>query len=189
MVYAEHMLQSPAWSERPVFISSTFRDMHAERDALLKFVFPALEERLHERRERLIPIDLRWGVESVGHEYKEVLVLQVCLREVDRARPLMLVILGQRYGWVPPALQMATAVEGRGHELANALGKSVVELEIAYGALATKEPSRAAFFFRDLDAADMAQADRELYDDRAAGRLEGLSHPKPAQSATGSRPT
>lgn len=34
------------WKRVPVFISSTFRDMHAERDALNRSVFPALEDRL-----------------------------------------------------------------------------------------------------------------------------------------------
>jgi Domain of unknown function (DUF4062) len=36
-----------------VFISSTFRDIHAERDALVTMVFPELRERL-ERWGRLL---------------------------------------------------------------------------------------------------------------------------------------
>ena len=32
-----------------VFISSTFRDMHAERDELVKFAFPKLKGRCCER--------------------------------------------------------------------------------------------------------------------------------------------
>ena len=53
-----------AWKTIPLFISSTFRDMHAERDQLNRVVFPALEERLKARRCRLEPIDLRVGVET-----------------------------------------------------------------------------------------------------------------------------
>jgi integrase len=34
------------WKTVRVFIASTFRDMHAERDHLIKFVFPALREQL-----------------------------------------------------------------------------------------------------------------------------------------------
>ena len=34
------------WHTVRVFISSTFRDMHAERDHLVKVVFPELRERL-----------------------------------------------------------------------------------------------------------------------------------------------
>ena len=50
------------WRTVRVFISSTFRDMHAERDHLVKVVFPALRERLAKHRIHLIDIDLRWGV-------------------------------------------------------------------------------------------------------------------------------
>ena len=51
-----------AWKTVPVFISSTFRDMHAERDHLVKVVFPALREKLEKYRIHLVDIDLRWGV-------------------------------------------------------------------------------------------------------------------------------
>lgn len=41
------------WKTIPLFISSTFRDMHAERGHLHDVVFPALAEELHKRRCRL----------------------------------------------------------------------------------------------------------------------------------------
>src|SRR5207253_9782209 len=50
------------WRTVRVFISSTFRDMHAERDHLIKVVFPALREELEKHRVHLLDIDLRWGV-------------------------------------------------------------------------------------------------------------------------------
>jgi telomerase protein component 1 len=53
---------SAVWKTVRVFISSTFRDMHAERDHLVKAVFPALYERLEKYGVHLIDIDLRWGV-------------------------------------------------------------------------------------------------------------------------------
>ena len=34
-----------SWKTVRVFISSTFRDMHSERDHLVKHVFPALREK------------------------------------------------------------------------------------------------------------------------------------------------
>jgi len=49
------------WQTVRVFISSTFRDMHAERDHLIKVVFPTLRERLEKYRVYLIDIDLRWA--------------------------------------------------------------------------------------------------------------------------------
>ena len=42
---------TPVWQRRPVFVTSTFRDMQAERDVLRHTVFPQLEERLLERLE------------------------------------------------------------------------------------------------------------------------------------------
>ena len=50
------------WRNVRVFLSSTFRDMHAERDHLIKVTFPALRERLLPHRVELYDIDLRWGI-------------------------------------------------------------------------------------------------------------------------------
>jgi hypothetical protein len=91
-----------AWKTIPLFISSTFRDMHAERDQLNRVVFPALEERLKGRRSRLEPIDLRVGVETDStktERERELQILKVCLAEIERSRPFLLVLLGDRYGW------------------------------------------------------------------------------------------
>jgi hypothetical protein len=49
------------WKTVRVFISSTFDDMHAERDYLVKHVFPELSVWCGERKLRLVDIDLRWG--------------------------------------------------------------------------------------------------------------------------------
>ncbi len=70
---------SVSWKTVRVFISSTFppslklrqtsRDMpfdfaqarQAERDHLVRFVFPELREQLLSRRIHLVDVDLRWG--------------------------------------------------------------------------------------------------------------------------------
>lgn len=49
----------PTWTTRPLFVSSTFFDLHDERDHLRVFAFGPLEERLRERRHYLETIDLR----------------------------------------------------------------------------------------------------------------------------------
>src|SRR5689334_11893286 len=49
------------WKSRPVFVSSTFQDMQAERDHLFQRVFPAVEEWLAGKRRHLEWIDLRMG--------------------------------------------------------------------------------------------------------------------------------
>ena len=50
-----------AWNTIRIFISSTFHDMHAERDHLVKVGFPELRERCALRHLHLIDVDLRWG--------------------------------------------------------------------------------------------------------------------------------
>ena len=45
-----------------VFVSSTFEDLKAERDALQRDVFPRLRKLCEENNARFQAIDLRWGV-------------------------------------------------------------------------------------------------------------------------------
>ena len=71
---------SAPWQTRPVFISSTFKDMQAERDYLRHVVFPRLEEELRKGRLLLESIDLRQGVETAdlaNEEAREWLVSTV----------------------------------------------------------------------------------------------------------------
>lgn len=78
------------WHSRPLFITSTFRDMQAERDWLCDRLFLELEELLRAPRTHLEPIDLRWGVETVSDKeemVKELLALKVFLAEVEGSRP------------------------------------------------------------------------------------------------------
>src|ERR1035437_4241315 len=85
-----------AWRTVRVFISSTFKDMQAERDHLVRFVFPRLREELLPRRIHLVDVDLRWGV--TGDQDAS----EVCRETVDECRPRFLCMSGGRYGWVPP---------------------------------------------------------------------------------------
>jgi tetratricopeptide (TPR) repeat protein len=143
----------PQWRSQPIFVSSTFRDFHAERDYLNTHVFPLLEERLRERRHQLEPIDLRLGVETVDEkslEKRELLVLKVCLEEVQRSRPFLLVLLGDRYGSVLPQERMETAVREMGFDT-DVRHKSVTALEIEFGLLKEHpgQCERSFFFFRN----------------------------------------
>lgn len=112
-----------------VFISSTFRDMAIERTALVTEVFPALNARLAPFA-FAVPIDLRWGVPA-GASY---LALRICLDEIERCRPLLLVILGDRYGWQPDTYKVPA--ESR-YDWVRDLpqGLSITHLEILHGLL------------------------------------------------------
>jgi hypothetical protein len=87
-----------------LFISSTFSDFIAEREALKRNVFPRLEQYCAERGAQFQAIDLRWGItEQAQREHK---TLRICLEEVRRCqhlspRPNFAVLLGNRYGWEP----------------------------------------------------------------------------------------
>ena len=85
-----------------VFVSSTFRDMHAERDHLNRFVFPELRNRCLSRGADFIGIDLRWGVTSEEAGLTGSGSLRISLEEIERCRPFFVCLLGDRYGYVPP---------------------------------------------------------------------------------------
>ena len=136
---------SAKWRTVRVFISSTFRDMHAERDYLVKRVFPALRERLQKYRIHLVDIDLRWGITE--EEAQNDRVLDLCLQQIDECRPFFIGILGERYGWVPGTFDDVASKYGW---VQHETGKSVTELEILYGVLRDPEMhARGMFFFRD----------------------------------------
>ncbi|MBI1917034.1 MAG: DUF4062 domain-containing protein [Planctomycetes bacterium] len=137
------------WKTVRVFISSTFRDMHAERDHLVKVVFPALRERLEKHRIYLIDIDLRWGV--TREQAENDLVLDLCLQQIDECRPFFLGILGERYGWVPTRYP-ADALK-RFDRIQHHTGKSVTELEVLYGVLQNWQMPGRAFCLFTLEGA------------------------------------
>ncbi|MEQ2167457.1 hypothetical protein GOODEAATRI_004390 [Goodea atripinnis] len=73
------------------------RDMHAERDVLVRSVFPELRRRAAAHCLHLQEVELRWGVTEEESER----AVELCLSEVCRSQ-LLVGILGERYGQVPP---------------------------------------------------------------------------------------
>ena len=151
------------WKARPVFVSSTFRDMHAERDYLRTHAFPELAEQLRERCHYLDAIDLRQGVENADEAdeaARELRVLKVCLGEVERSKPFIVALLGDRYGWVPPAERIRAAAHSAGLPTSVEVGgRSVTELEILHGVLENPDQRRRSwFYFRALDRTSMPPA-------------------------------
>ena len=115
------------WKTVRIFISSTFRDMHAERDHLVRFVFPELKEKCRKNHVHLIDVDLRWGVTEA--DAQDGKALDICLDEIDSCRPYFLGLLGHRYGWVPSGEQHSiTAQEIYHGVLHNETPKQVVDL-------------------------------------------------------------
>jgi ankyrin repeat protein len=160
------------WRTRSIFVSSTFQDMQAERDHLRNFIFPELEERLSARRWHTEWVDLRLGVATAAiaaEDARELVVLKVCLEEVRRCRPFLIVLMGDRYGWVPPPDRIATAAREHGFE-SDLAGRSVTDLEIDFGILSDPhQQGRSFFYLRDpLPYEHMAPGLAALYSDAFA---------------------
>jgi hypothetical protein len=88
-----------------LYVSSTFADLEAERNALQERVFPALHEFCRERNARFEPIDMRWGVSleaSLEQRPQEIVFGEIERCREITPRPNFLALLGNRYGWMPP---------------------------------------------------------------------------------------
>ena len=163
-----------------VFVSSTFRDMQAERDELVLRVFPQLRRVCEARGVTWGEVDLRWGITEAQAERGDV--LPICLEEIARCRPYFIGLLGERYGWIPDTIP-AEVVAREPWVRAHADGgdtKSVTELEILHGVL--NDPAmadHAFFYFRDPRFVEAVPADQrpDFATEDAASRTK-LTHLK-----------
>jgi len=143
--------QPPARHQIRVFISSTFRDMHAEREELVKQVFPQLRKVCEQRGVVWGDVDLRWGV--TDEQRAEGHALPICLAEIERCRPYFIGLLGERYG--PPVYEIHADVLAREPWLNDYREHSLTEIEILHGVLRNPAMAEHAFFyFRDLGYLD-----------------------------------
>ncbi|XP_078578928.1 uncharacterized protein LOC144863538 isoform X2 [Branchiostoma floridae x Branchiostoma japonicum] len=136
------------WQEVRVFVSSTFADFHAEREALVKKVFPELREWCEGHQLHLVECDLRWGVPK---DSTSQTTISICLEELDRClketdgQPFFLAMLGERYGWIPSSEDVSADIRDN-FDWVDHL--SITHMEVTHGALRPKNPN-AAFFLRD----------------------------------------
>lgn len=135
------------------FVSSTFRDMHSERDCMHKAIIPKLNDTAFKYGETIAICDLRWGVNTAGKDSDEAdrKVLSVCMNEIDACRPYFIILFGERYGFCPGKELIEEEIEKRNRQ-AEAAGRSafslpkdhsdisITELEIQYGALFAVRP-------------------------------------------------
>jgi TPR repeat protein len=167
------------WRTIHIFVSSTFNDMHAERDYLRHVVFPELAQRLRARRVHLQEVDLRWGVDTLSLDEeiaREQKILTYCLDEARRCAPHILILLGDRYGYVPTGLELATS-GAVGSELpCETDGRSVTELEVDACLSATGQPPRHRAFLRDdLAASGLPRDLLARYSDAASGDTDSAA--------------
>lgn len=79
--------------------------MQAERDHLVRFVFPQLREELLRRRIHFVDVDLRWGI--VGEQD----ATDTCREIITECRPRFLCMLGGRYGTVPEGREISVTAD------------------------------------------------------------------------------
>ena len=163
---------------KSVFISSTFKDMQAERDLLHERIFPRLRRVMAEYGEDIQELDLRWGVDTANMTEEESghAVLKVCIDAIDRCKPFFVVLLGERYGWIPGS-EIVTSVGDDRISGYYEPEMSITNLEISYGALAREEHlERCVFCFRDPSFHERIDPKyRGIYDAESAHHREKLT--------------
>lgn len=161
------------WKYATIFISSSFIDMHAERDYLIKKVFPELEEWCEEHKIHLSNIDLRWGVpEEISNNNSTI---EKCLLNIDVSRPFFLCFLAQRRGWIPDFKEdISEDTFKRYEEIADYSGLSATEMEIEHALLSPlkdfleneefQSTEHSLFFIRDKSSLkDITDAQKRVY--------------------------
>jgi len=135
------------WQTIRLFISSTFTDMQAERDYLIKVTMPILKQMAAQRRLHLVEVDLRWGVTE--EEARTGKTLEICLSEVDNCL-IFAGLLGEKYGWVPTENQVRDDLKVRYDWIE---GTSVTEMEIKR-AFSNQHQAKCftSFYFRDPES-------------------------------------
>ncbi|XP_078394240.1 telomerase protein component 1-like, partial [Cetorhinus maximus] len=161
------LLRTPKlrWRTVRVFVSSTFRDMHAERDLLVRSVFPELRARAARHFVRVQEVDLRWGItEEASRGNRQ---LDLCLSEVCRCQ-LFVGILGERYGqllpeyWLPNVPQFEWVKSYPKH-------RSITELEMMqFLRLSGGDSSSRMSFFYTRDSAVLRSLPEEWVPEFAA---------------------
>ncbi|GBL79074.1 Telomerase protein component 1 [Araneus ventricosus] len=133
----------PKWHTVRIFISSTFKDMHSERDLLIRYVIPELRKRAASVFVKINEVDLRWGITETDCASKRA--AELCLLEAQKS-DLFIGMLGERYGTIfnydPPDSPELQWVKDYPR------GLSITELEMHAGALrADKLLKKKAFFY------------------------------------------
>ena len=136
------------------FISSTFSDMHKERDYLVDTLFPNFRKKTAERNVSLVDVDLRWGIKE--SESKDQKVIDICLDEIEKSHPFFIGLLGERYGWAPiesKDTDWAKVISEKNRWVTDYIneGKSITEIEIIYGVLNAVDEVNGCFFVKKCD--------------------------------------
>lgn len=160
-----------------VFLSSTFKDMYAERDYLREHAFRRLNAELNQRGYSLKVMDLRGSTEE-ENEQAERNVFRMCLTRLNECRPRMIGLIGERYGWVyysnetensnnTEAIKIKRIARDiaadNGIAIDDIRGRSITQLEIEQG-LKSMDREKCFFYVREeLNQSKLAPVDKARY--------------------------
>ncbi|MBE7058525.1 MAG: DUF4062 domain-containing protein [Ruminococcaceae bacterium] len=137
-------------NNQTIFLSSTFKDMHAERDVIHNLVLPELDTSFRDYALNLDIVDLRWGVDTDNAEEDATAkILQVCFDEIDRSNPFFVCFIGSRYGWIPESELIKSSCFNAGLPSKAYVGNSITEMEIEYAVSRYENLNNCFFFFRE----------------------------------------
>lgn len=133
---------------KSIFVSSTFRDMHFERDVLNRSIAPRINRQLTKYNQSVRILDLRWGVDTsdLSEEEASVRVLSVCMDAIDNCKPYFIVLLGDRYGYIPDGSDI-----------------SITHMEIIRGAIDNFCKDHVYIYMREADYTGMPDEYRGGY--------------------------
>jgi len=145
---------------KSVFVSSTFRDMNFERDVLNRSVSPKLNYALSQYNQSVRLLDLRWGVDTsdLDEQQASERVLSVCFDQLDKCQPYIIILLGDRYGYIPDSSNI-----------------SITHMEILRGAVKNADRDRIFVYMRDADYTDMPEELQKVYVEQDSAAKDKLN--------------
>lgn len=161
---------------RNIFVSSTFQDMQAERDVIRRKVFPEINREANLHNDHIEFSDLRWGIDTLAQSEQEASekILDACLNELYRSDECMVVILGDRYGWIPDSDYFDSL--NKRHDISSEMRDqySATALEIEQGVFAAQK--RALVYIREFVGTDHSDLPEMYYEqnDDTRKKLEQL---------------
>eukprot|EP00039_Didymoeca_costata_P003849 m.70069 g.70069 ORF g.70069 m.70069 type:complete len:904 (-) comp12107_c0_seq1:53-2764(-) len=136
------------WVTVRVFVSSTFLDMHTERETLVRQVFPRLRAWAAPLKIHIVECELRWGLPPGSTMEK---ILNTCLQEVDRCKSenencFLIAMLSERNGWIVPEKEVPVELKRMPYEWIPDF--SLTQMEIVHASYRDANPN-AGFFIRN----------------------------------------
>lgn len=134
---------------RNIFLSSTFRDMQSERDVIRNKVFPDINRKASLYNDSVTFNDLRWGIDTSGLSEGEASkkIFRACNNALMVSDQLMIILLGNRYGWIPGSAELESLIED--NIIERALDPvSATEFEIEQGVF--RGEKRALVYIREF---------------------------------------